>query len=376
LFQVKYKAETDAMLKEGLNFMQKLGSDPMVHRVAESFQRVAKTLFYDRQGRLVFKQNLFDDFRYVLMPSLLDTFQFIPIPRIEYTDLKVDLMFDNMILTSTDLIPRLIEIQMNSYMRMVPRGNSRTLDTNKHEFIMAIQGIEANVREVEYYVKTKEGFRFEDRGIADVLIHNRGFDVRVEGRKTPEDSQTPSLITFDEVKVRIHSLAINMRRTQHSILSVIAQPFIKTAVKNAIAHALETEIKEALISGDRTIATTIRDTRIKTGKNTFGALMETATSFVQHKVSSDENAKAGRIQRTSQGHYDRTSRVIFDEDGLCILDPVKHIELKVGQPLHEDRQAMENIAPWASPVFDMQDLGIKGGNELPGMRRTQGTVAM
>ncbi|KAF9099187.1 hypothetical protein BGX27_000656 [Mortierella sp. AM989] len=380
LFRVKYKADTDALLNEGQNFAEKLGSDPMVRQVAECFQRVASTLFYDKEGKLVFKQNLFDDFRYVLMPSLLETFQFIPIPRIEYSDLKVDLMFDNMILTSTDLVPRLIEVHMNNSMRMVPRGNAkRSLDSNKHEFTMAIQGLEVNVRDVHYYVKTKEGFRFKDRGIADVLIHKRGLDIHIEGQKTPEDDQNPSLITFNEVKVKIHSLSIKLRRTQHSVLNIFAQPFIKTAVKNAIAHALETEIKEALISGDRTLATTLRDTRIKTGKNTFGALMETATSFVQNKISPEDDTKSGGRRRKSSGKHNRTSRVIFDQDGLCVLDPVKHIELKVGQPLHEDKNAMENMsitAPWASPVFDMQDLGIKERNVLPGMRRTQGTMAM
>lgn len=310
----------------------------------------------------------------------MESFQFVPIPRIEYSDLKVDMMFDNMILTSTDLLPRLVEIKMNNMIRMVPRGNAnRSLDFNKHEFNMAIQGVEANVRNVDYYVNTKEGFRFQDHGIADVLINRRGMDIQIRGKKTPEENDAaPSLITYDEVKVTIHSLTIKMRKSEHPIMWVFAQPFVKTVIKNAIAHALEAQIKEALASGDKMLATSVRDSRIRTGKGTFGALVDTASSFVSNKVSPDEKTKARNERKRNAGHYNRTSRVIFDEDGLCVLDPVKHMELKVGQPLKEDPNSMANMpaAPWVSPAFDIPEVRHREHSDMPGMRRTQGTVAM
>lgn len=161
------------------------------------------------------------------------------------------------------------------------------------------------------------------------------------------------------------------------LLYTFAQPFIKTVVKKAIAHALETQIREALTSGDKALATSIRDTRIKTGKNTFGALVDSATSFVTSKVNPDDKTKAMNERKKNAGHYDRTSRVIFDENGLCVLDPVKHMELKVGQPLHEDPNVMATMpnAPWVSSAFDMRGMKIHGQENLPGMRRTQGSVA-
>ena len=150
------------------------------------------------------------------MPAMMESFQFIPVPRIEYSDLKVDLMIDNMILKCTDLLPRLFEVNMNNTVRMVPRGNAnRALDSNKHDFSMDIQGVEANVRDVDYYFKTKEGFKFEDRGIADLLINKKGMDIHVVGRKTASDTEVPSLITVDDVKVKIHSLSIKMRKSNH-----------------------------------------------------------------------------------------------------------------------------------------------------------------
>lgn len=149
---------------------------------------------------------------------MLESFQFIPIPRIEYSDMKVDLMFDNMILTSTDLLPRLLEVNMNNQFRMVPRGankNDRSKDVSKHEFNMIIKGLEANIRDVDYFVRTKEGFKFKDHGIADILINKKGLDIKVMGRKTPETVETPSLITIDSVKVKINALNIKMRNSEH-----------------------------------------------------------------------------------------------------------------------------------------------------------------
>ncbi|KAG0093221.1 hypothetical protein BGZ92_006883 [Podila epicladia] len=376
LLNVKYKPDMDALFDEGHVFITKLNSDPRSKEVAANFQKFATHLCYDRRGDLTFKPHLFDDFRYVVMPAMMESFQFIPIPRIEYSDLKVDLMIDNMILTSTDLLPRLFEVNMNNTMRMVPRGNiNHALDANKHDFNVVIQGVEANVRNVNYYIKTKEGFKFEDRGIADVLISKKGMDIRVMGRKTPSDTEIPSLITVDDVKVKIHALSIKMRKSKHPILYAFAQPFIKTIVKKAIARAIETQIKEAMSSGDKALATSIRDTRIKTGKNTFGALVETATSFIANKVHPDEKIKAMNERKKNAGHYNRTSRVIFDQNGLCVLDPVKHMELKVGQPLHEDPNtmaAMPVAAPWVSTAFDISGMQTQGQERLPGMRRTQG----
>ncbi|KAK3821050.1 MAG: hypothetical protein J3Q66DRAFT_332535 [Benniella sp.] len=379
LLNIKYKADTDALMQEGKIFIEKLNDDPQSREVAAAFRHFANDLLYDKHGNLKFKPHLFDDFRYVLLPSMIESFQFVPIPRIEYSDLKVDMMFDNMILTSTDLLPRLIEIKMNNMFRMVPRGNAnRSLDFNRHEFNMVIQGVEANVRNVDYYINTKEGFRFQDRGIADVLINRRGMDIQIRGKKSPEDSDTPSLVTYDEIKVTIHSLTIKMRKSEHPILYVFAQPFIKTVIKNAIGHALEAQIKETLTSGDKMLATSVRDSRIRTGKGTFGALVDTASSFVSNKVSPDEKTKARNERKRNAGHYNRTSRVIFDEDGLCVLDPVKHMELKVGQPLKEDPNEMANMpaAPWVSTAFDIPDVRHREHTHMPGMRRTQGTVAM
>ncbi|KAG0368065.1 hypothetical protein BC939DRAFT_412617 [Gamsiella multidivaricata] len=385
LLKVKYRADTEALLNEGQIFIEKLNNDPKSREVSAQFQKFASDLFYDKHGNMQFKPHLFDDFRYVLMPSMLESFRFIPVPRVEYSDLKVDLMFDNMIVTSTDLLPRLFEMHINNTIRMAPRGNAnRSHDTNKHEFDVLLEGIEANIRDVDYYVKTKEGFRFQDRGIADVLINKKGMDIRIKGRKTTDDknnntTEVPSLITLESVNVKIHALSIKMRKSNHPIMYAFAQPFIKTVVKNAIAHALETQIKEAMVSGDRAAATSLRDSRIRTGKNTFGALFDSASSFVSNKVSPDEKTKAKNERRKNTGQYNRTSRVIFDEDGLCVLDPVKHMELKVGQPLKEDPNSMPVAAPWASSAFNMDedDMRLREHDQhLPGMRRTQGTLAM
>jgi hypothetical protein len=39
-------------------------------------------------------------------------------------------------------------------------------------------------------------------------------DVKIMGHKTP-DTEVPSLVTVDNVKVKIHSLTIKMRNSEH-----------------------------------------------------------------------------------------------------------------------------------------------------------------
>ncbi|KAG0237230.1 hypothetical protein BGW42_001497 [Actinomortierella wolfii] len=386
LMNVKYKSDTDALMHEIRTFVDKLNTDPRSREVSDRFQSFAKHLLYDKKGHLKFKPHLFEDFRYVWLPAMMESFHFIPIPRIEYADLKIDLMLDNMVLTSTDLLPRLCEMSMHHTMRLVPRGQDRhPQDAYKNEFKMLIEGVEANLHNIEYYINTKSGFKFTDRGRADILVGKKGVDIKIHGSKTPagEDDEDgldrTSFITFKDVKVKINNLKVKVHTSDHKILFAFAQPFIKTAIKNAIAKSIETQVREALVKGDKVLARSIRDQRIKTGKNTVGALIDTATSFVTTKVHPDKKTKASQERKSQRGHYDRTSHVIFDKEGLQVLDPVKHMELKVGTPLVEDPNEMATMsvsAPWVSTAFNMHDRVMPEREGLPGVRRPRQGLAM
>ncbi|KAF9432261.1 hypothetical protein BGZ76_011055 [Entomortierella beljakovae] len=380
LLKSKYKIEFEALLDEGQAFIEKLDADPVVRRVADNLKQILSDICYNKHGKLSFKHQLFNDFRYVLIPSLLETFQYIPVPRIEYSDTKIDLMFDNICLSSNDLVPRVFEVQMNNSLRMAPRlCPEESQDMSQRNFVMIIEGLEAHLCGVDFQLQIKDRFRIKDQGVADVLIHKKGMDIRVEGRKTSDMAQGPSMITFDDVKVEIHSLSIKMLKSRHSLLNIFAQSFIKTAVKKAVTRALEAELYEALISCERAIATAIRDTRIKSGKDTFGIIVDTAASIVPNLTSSPEDRLYSAGRRKSSSQFSRNSRVVFDEDGLFVQDPIKQYELKVGHPLEEDINEMEKMgvaAPWVSPAFGLHESNCSGRHEGSRMRRPYGSFAM
>ncbi|KAF9159089.1 hypothetical protein DFQ26_006930 [Actinomortierella ambigua] len=388
LMNVKYRPETESLVQEARTFVDLLNTDPRSREVSERIQGLAKDLLYDKKGQLAFKVHLLEDMRYVLLPALLESFESIPIPRIEYADLKVDLMLDNMILVATDLMPRLCEMAMHNTIRMLPRNNNPSSSSSnaspssrdaqggyEHNFKVLIAGVQANLKNIEYAIHTKTGFKVKDHGRADLLLGKKGVDVMIHGvnsHKAGEDDNGTSLITFKDVSVKIHSLNIKVHKSDHRVLLAFAQPFIKTAVKRAIAKSIETQLREALVRGDKVLATSIRDQRIKTGKNTAGALVDTLTSFVTSKVHPDEKAKATQQRQSQRGHYDRTSHVVFDREGLQVLDPIKHTELKVGAPLLEDPNEMAAMgvkAPWISTAFNMHPRRMPERETMPGMRQ-------
>ncbi|KAF9972557.1 hypothetical protein BGZ73_004308 [Actinomortierella ambigua] len=390
LMNVKYQPETESLVHEVRMFVQQLNTDPRSREVSERMQKLAKDLLYDKKGHLTFKLHLLEDLRYVFLPALMESFDSIPIPRIEYADLKVELMFNNMVLAASDLLPRLFELTMQNTIRMVPRRTGSAQpppgaprDGAEHDFKMSIQGIQANLYNIEYAIHTKTGIKLKDHGRADLLLGQKGVDIKIHGVRTFKEGENEndrtSLVTFKDIKVKIHNLNIKVHKSDHKVLLTFAQPFIKTTIKRAIAKSIETQIREALTKADKVLATSIRDQRIKTGKNTVGALVDTATSFVTSKVHPDEKTKAAQERERQRGHYDRTSHVVFDRQGLQVLDPIKHIELKVGEPLLEDPNemaAMSVAAPWVSTAFNMHDRRMPERETMPGMQRPRQILAM
>ena len=76
-----------------------------------------------RKGQLSWKRSLLDDFRFVIMPALVDELQFIPIPTVEYEDRQWQVRAENIILTTANIIPDIVEVKVLNDLVWNPRGN-------------------------------------------------------------------------------------------------------------------------------------------------------------------------------------------------------------------------------------------------------------
>jgi len=109
---------------------------------------------------------LWNDIRQVILPTMIRQIGYIPIPRAEYSDDKIDLVIENLILSGPNLFPNIIELEAHNLFKFSPYDNiNRTMDTQHHRFRLGLSQIQADIRDCAFAFRRKSGWpKFSDHG--------------------------------------------------------------------------------------------------------------------------------------------------------------------------------------------------------------------
>lgn len=69
-------------------------NDALNRRFGDDCARLMQDLLFDSEGSLKFEPELWQDIRHTISPSLVDALGYMPIPRVEYTDNRLDLVLE------------------------------------------------------------------------------------------------------------------------------------------------------------------------------------------------------------------------------------------------------------------------------------------
>ena len=142
---------------------------------------------------------MWGDIRRVVLPILVEkvSFQFlisigikrwkvgyIPIPRIEYTDDALDLVVENLTLSGKNLFPNIVAVEAHNYLEFSPYGIGKD-EANRHELIITLSQMQADMRDVAFYFERKSGIKMKDSGLADVVIGGEGLNVCLNLLRSP-----------------------------------------------------------------------------------------------------------------------------------------------------------------------------------------------
>jgi Family of unknown function (DUF5923) len=111
LLREKYKTHTDRILDEIKFFGNQFDEDPQNRAFGEAVQKLFHDLGQDESGKTTFKPHLLKDVSEVILPRLLASAHYIPLPRLEYADPKVDFIVENLIIESDNLTPNVFEFR-------------------------------------------------------------------------------------------------------------------------------------------------------------------------------------------------------------------------------------------------------------------------
>lgn len=90
---------------------------------------------------------------------------------------------ENLTLESQNLLPNIIEFEMRNYFKMSPY--SEINDVSKHSFYISFAQVQADLKDVAFYLKKKTGFpKLTDSGYLDVMLGGKGLSGKIHLEST------------------------------------------------------------------------------------------------------------------------------------------------------------------------------------------------
>lgn len=297
-FDHKYKPHFKTLGNEISHFFTAMGDDPLNQRFGEDWKRLTKDLLFDAEGNLSYKPKLLNDIRRVILPSIIRNIGYVPIPRAEYSDDKIDLVIENLVLQGANLAPNVVEIASNNHFKFSPYESIP--DQQHHIITLGFSQIQADLRDVIFQFRRKSGWpKLKDAGVADVLIGGKGISVKVT---LETNNKRDSTFTVKDIDVDIDTLKFAIRDSHHDLLykfvKAVATSTIRKAVEAGIHGALRTalehvddqvtEVRNRMNEAKRSDETTRRDEL----KNLYSRKKDTAK---QNKEKADEKTGTFKI---------------------------------------------------------------------------------
>ncbi|KAM0751353.1 hypothetical protein T439DRAFT_380336 [Meredithblackwellia eburnea MCA 4105] len=338
----KYAGHKDALFDSVGTFFKAYADDELNVKLGEDVKKFTKALLMDSDGNLKYKADLWSDVRTVILPTIIRHAGYIPIPRIEYTDNQVDVVIENLTLESQNLLPNVFELEARNYFKVSPYKSIP--DEGKHTFILSFAQVQADIKDVAFYINKKQGFpKLKDSGLADVFIGGKGISGKIHLASTGRKDHAFRVM---DVKIKIDKLKFAVRDAKYSFLISTFKPIITGLVKKAVCRAIADGIEGGLVQLDAQLADISE--RMEDAKNQedgVSTLDALKTSYKEKREEAKEAKEAvepkGQFQITS----DRDAKLVDWTSKNSMVD-------KIGDR-KDAVHASADSHDWHSPAFDI-----------------------
>ncbi|KAG8824097.1 hypothetical protein FRC19_002552 [Serendipita sp. 401] len=361
-FDERYRPHRELLVNSGKDWVDGWSADPLNKKMANQWAGLVKDLLMSENGNLVWKGGLWKDIRHVIVPTLVQKVGYIPIPRIEYTDDKLDLVIENLTLQGRNLFPNIIEIAAQTHMKMSPYSSIK--DEYHHTMTLTLSQIQADMRDVTFYFRKKSGFpKLKDSGLADVFLGGRGITATVTlvNNANSSDGKTSqqSLFRVKKVVAKVDALRFSIRDSQHDLLYKTLRPLATGLIKKQVAHAIEDGIRSGFEWADRELVKVRRTmTEAKEGD---GSTIDAIKSVFSHDSKegpavTDDNTVVGSHRSPSptsnKGVKRNSTFKIVPKRESALLPDVGHERGWIRKTSEKDELAHEGEG-WKSSAFSI-----------------------
>jgi len=241
LLRDRYRNHTNRIVDEAKFLADQFDKDPLNKKFAQSVNKLFNDLGNDENGKPTFKPHLIKDLTEVIIPAVFENVRYVPIPRIEVSDPMIDVVVENLVIESDNLMPNVLEIANDNYFKW---GRKAVSNKNSNSIMMSVSGIQMDLKDVAYYVKKKQGFpSVTDLGVADIFLGGSGFSFKLK-LSTAEKSDRQNFFKVDKVDVDVKNFNIKLKQSKHKFLFALAKPLMLKVMRPALQKAIEKVIKD------------------------------------------------------------------------------------------------------------------------------------
>lgn len=216
-------------------------------------------------------RELIQDFIHIFFPLLIQTIQYIPIPRLEISVPEIDLLLENLIIepgrtvNNTSFFPYKLRVETYNDLE-IRKARFRTTSSTTSLVTIKVDGLSVRADEVGFWLRAHSGiFRLADEGIASFQLDERGIDIALDVEIGKEKLE--QILTLKAVRVHVHKLSYTLRKSKFSWIAWLIKPLLRPIVRTvlqkqlaaAIADGIHAANRELLYARERLRATRISD---------------------------------------------------------------------------------------------------------------------
>ncbi|KAM4062146.1 hypothetical protein HRG_008995 [Hirsutella rhossiliensis] len=346
LLRDKYRNHTDQVLEELKFIGDQFDQDAHNKAFAQSVQRLFNHLGSDESGKSVFKPHLIKDLGEVIIPGILQNINYIPIPRIEYSDPQFDAIIENLVLESDNFMPNVLEVASEHYFRW---GRKKIANKNRNMIDVKVAGIQMDLRDVSFHVKRKTGFpSLSDTGVADIMLPGDGFSFRMKV-STADKSDRQNFFKVDKVDVDFKGLNIKLKKSSHKLLFSLVKPLMLKVLRPPIQKAVEKAIKDQCNQLD-TIVYQIKQDADRAAKEGQSDAEKKANFYQRYYQAAQKRFLDGKKKTKSATDDKKVNVAMTTEDSIF---PDVKLPGGVSSKASEYKELARKGEKWESPVFSI-----------------------
>lgn len=218
-------------LRRELNFIGIcIKREDNLNDIRSTISNLANQVIFTNNGDIAPSNDLYTDAT-VIANFIIDSIAYLPLPRIHRKSGKTELILDNLIVKTRDIIPSSLNVDLYSD------------DKNQKHLFISISGIEAHLSNVDFIFRKESKLLSRNlTGIADINISGMDLSVHLLPRVLTMGKKVLSLFEVTRASCSLSKLKIHMRETPHDKFYKLLAPLIN----HFAAKKLEEYISEYL----------------------------------------------------------------------------------------------------------------------------------